>query len=75
VFHDLPPWLWLCVELDVFNCHQHNPRLQGWQVFFTICPGSQRKNILRENGPIKLLGGAQDDFSRVAGDSFPVARI
>jgi hypothetical protein len=26
LFHDLPPWLWLCV---VVVKYQHNPRLQG----------------------------------------------
>jgi hypothetical protein len=34
LFHDLPPWFWLCVGFWGYNRFQHNPRLQGWQVFF-----------------------------------------
>jgi hypothetical protein len=34
LFHDLPPWLWLCAVVICIS--QHNPRLQGWQVFLFL---------------------------------------
>ncbi len=35
----------------MFNNIQHNPRLQGWQIFFGGFPGSYQKIIMGENEP------------------------
>ena len=39
LFHGLPPCFWLCDGFG-FKTYHHNPRIQGWQAFFSILQGS-----------------------------------